>query len=755
MWKRLVVLLAGVLALSANAQNLVIDDFEGYADDGQLQAEWSYSVACGGSDLQYMLDTNSPPQGTRCMFLDVYMAERWCYNTVRRDIPGGPVNLDDYLSVSFQMGGDSTVKPGLIEFVVFLFDGQGRAMRYKLPDSYLTTESWQKVSLSLGSFTQEEWDAGYGTAAPDADPTDIISIGFMVVGQEIDQYAFISIDDVQLKVKSENLLVDDFEGYANDADLAAAWPYTPSGQDSTLTWSIDKTNTPPQGASSLLLDINMPYRWWYNKVQTRLSSALDLTKYSALEMWFYGDADMTPSPGQVIFVVELFDSTGRAVKYTIPNETAASSSWRKLTLSLASFVQEEWDSGYGTSNPDANPKDITDLALMMVGDASDTDFGPFTGQFYVDGIQFVSAAESAAISGSIAADGAPLEGVKVMAIDQSGLVQTRTDAAGAYSFDDLKRGGSYRIVPLMAGYEFDPAAVTVSLLDPAMTQDFTAAAAAYPSLDSVSIADQFDASGLSPNVAYRGAREWGEEEAGDVRPVIDVTQDKTYVVNFPGAQEYDAVMPGVPANTLSGALSPKYAVEIGSYYGWDMLAFGQDTDMNYYVEADVWCDWRFDLPENMFDRVSVGMHCSVYDPDRPSLDGYGPGNENYSSGGYALSFESDSGDVIARKYAKDNGRLNAVGRTEGFAVDFARMTLTDSGWHRFRVEYTDGTVTFVVDGETLAEVQDVDYTFGPAGLHYRACFSDAPADLQNMNHARFDNLKAGPTGAGIKDWMLN
>ncbi len=380
-----------------------------------------------------------------------------------------------------------------------------------------------------------------------------------------------------------------------------------------------------------------------------------------------------------------------------------------------------------------------------------------TGKFYVDDIQFVSKLASSSISGTITEGNQALAGVIVFAIDQTTVRQTVTNAAGRYEFADLPQGKQYRIGPIMKTYDFNPAATTITLFSDAVVQDFTAAPSTYNRLETTTISDQFDEAGLNSAIVYRGAREWGQGEAGNVRPIIDVTQDTYYQVNFPDAAGVEATLFAIEANTQQGATSPKFALEVGGYYSWDMLAFGQNADDNYYVEVDAYCDVRIDAPEGMFDRISLGSHCSVYDPSKPSLDAYGDSNTYRSSGGYAITFETDSGIIYARKYAPDNSKVRANERTEGYAVDFGQVTLTKSGWHRFRIEYVNQQVTFKVDGQQVAQVTDGDYPFGPAGLHYRGSYSDSPSDLVYMNHARFDNLKAGPTTevTGVSDWMLN
>ncbi|MBN2329540.1 MAG: hypothetical protein JXR73_20530 [Candidatus Omnitrophica bacterium] len=557
-------------------------------------------------------------------------------------------------------------------------------------------------------------------------------------------------------VNAQTLLIDDFETYIDDYDIELNWIYSKAGGPDGMFAYLDMDKA-PQGENCLWLDVDMPEKWWHNIFRKEIPEApLDLADYQNVQFQFFGDETIPLLPDGILglsFTVFLYDSQGRALNFSLPGEYVSTSAWQQVTISLDAFNQEEWDAGYGTANPDANPADITALALMCVGNDVNQ-----VATFWVDDIQFVSEQASSSINGVILADGQPLEGVTVFAVNQTTINQTITDAAGAYSFADLHQGRQYRILPLAKNYVFDPPAASLTLFSDAYTQDFTASVSPYNSLELESLADQFDEGGLNPAIVYRGAREWEKEEEaiGDSRPIIDVTQDKSFTVNFPDAEEGEAVMYGIEPNTLDGADSPAYALEVGGFYSWDMLAFGQDSDANYFVEVDAFCDVRFDAPENMFDRVSLGLHCSIYDPDKLSLDSYGQNNIYRSSGGYAISFETDSGDIIARKYAPNNSKAYVVSRLEGFAEDYARITLDDSGWHRFRIEYLNGQITFYVDGEQVAQVEDDEYPFGPAGLHYRACYSDSLTDMAYMNHARFDNLKTGPTSeTGVQDWMLN
>ncbi|HQH73874.1 MAG TPA: hypothetical protein PK360_17500, partial [bacterium] len=259
-----------LISTASFAQNLIVDDFEGYADDAALQENWTFTKAGGEDGLFGYLDkTKTPPQGTTCMLMDVNMPAKWWYNTLRKNL-AEPIDLAKYGSLMFQFHGDPNMTPGGITFVAFLFDSQGRALRFALPDEYLPTGAWQKITLNLGSFSQEEWDPGYGTDTPDANPQDITAVGLMVVGNEDNQAAAFYVDDVQFAALPQNIAVDNFEGYADDTALQETWTYTKAGGPDGMFVYIDKTVSPPQGTSCMLMDVSMPEKWWYNTLRKNL-----------------------------------------------------------------------------------------------------------------------------------------------------------------------------------------------------------------------------------------------------------------------------------------------------------------------------------------------------------------------------------------------------------------------------------------------------------------------------------------------------
>ena len=133
-----------------------------------------------------------------------------------------------------------------------------------------------------------EWDTGYGTDAPDADKTDIVEVGLMVVGNEVEQVGEFYVDDIQIKDKPVNYSVDTFESYTADDQLITAWPFSKAGGPDGLAVSLNTANKPPQGKSCMAMDVNMPEKWWHNIVKKTLDGVIvsfSICRFGILVLW--------------------------------------------------------------------------------------------------------------------------------------------------------------------------------------------------------------------------------------------------------------------------------------------------------------------------------------------------------------------------------------------------------------------------------------------------------------------------------------
>lgn len=546
-------------------------------------------------------------------------------------------------------------------------------------------------------------------------------------------------------VSAQDLIVEDFEGYANEAEMDAEWVYNRAGGPEGLFIWLNGDFETPQGNQCLELEIDMPEKWWYNHYKRSIPGApLDLNEYVAVTFWMHGDPELDGAAMDA--VVFLYDGTGRILRFQIPDDQITTGEWQKLILAVDSFSEETWDTGYGTDTPDANWEDIVEVGFMVVGDRDGV-----SSRLFFDDIRFATELPVSSVQGTVLVDEAPMAGVTVHALGEGSRTEAVTGADGTYAFPELSQGKHFRLVPVLDGYDFDPGAAGVTLLQDAYTIDFAGFPSEHERLDTTEIADPFDEAGLNPAIAYRGVAQWNNP--GNERPVIDVRNEMTYETGFPDAEQVVATLPPIGPNPLDGATSPAFAVKIGQSYAWDMLAIGQNTSRDYYVEVDAYCELRPEIASG-YDRVSLGARCNAMNPGQPTLDGDGDA-VYWSTGGYALSFETDTGEIAARRYAPSNHTARTQQRLEGFAEEYASVVLDESGWHRLRIECVGDSIAFIVDGGILAEVEDSMYEWGPAGLHYRMAFPDLPAELQLAHHARFDNLKAGPMReTPVENWML-
>jgi hypothetical protein len=84
-----------------------------------------------------------------------------------------------------------------------------------------------------------------------------------------------------------------------------------------------------------------------------------------------------------------------------------------------------------------------------------------------------SSSEGYGISGTVSYNGSGLEGVSIT-LDTDGETTT-TNSAGNFRFSGLS-DGSYNVMPLLAGYTFDPTSQTVTIKGADVTSiDFVAA----------------------------------------------------------------------------------------------------------------------------------------------------------------------------------------------------------------------------------------------------------------------------------------
>jgi hypothetical protein len=152
----------------------------------------------------------------------------------------------------------------------------------------------------------------------------------------------------------------------------------------------------------------------------------------------------------------------------------------------------------------------------------------------------------------------------------------------------------------------------------------------------------------------------------------------------------------------------------------ESMIIGNVHDRNYYVEAEVYFNYKPELASNGFERYGILMRD----------DGFA---------GVDMTFEG-KGNCYAMLYDSDDGRLRAARVLNASITDFCSPSryVKDSGWHRLRIEAFEEDLFFYLDEELLAHMSDDNFPSGPSGLGYSDHFNDPPSD----RGAYFDNFKA-------------
>jgi hypothetical protein len=168
--------------------------------------------------------------------------------------------------------------------------------------------------------------------------------------------------------------------------------------------------------------------------------------------------------------------------------------------------------------------------------------------------------------------------------------------------------------------------------------------------------------------------------------------------------------------------------------GFEVARVGHRFDRDYFVEAWIYCDFRPEHAVAGFERSGI----FAYDQGQGAFDSdrYGGGNN------YLMTFDSHTGGITA-------------GRTlDGAVTNFLAepLTITESGWHQFRIVCAEGSVSYYLDGEQIESREDGTFTHGIAGVGYHGTY--AATGLQRG--ARVENFRWGSVTAlgGMEGWAV-
>jgi hypothetical protein len=262
---------------------------------------------------------------------------------------------------------------------LYAYDGSGNFGRWGR--AVPTTNNWQ-IFNNLASSIEKPWDS---PALPDLN--HIVQFKFFIYGQGSPAGAAFSatiyLDDLTLRdtalietppPTSGPQTIEDFEEYASDGDLQAAWS---PDMDATLTLS-SYVASGSKGTNSMRVAIDVPANPWQTTVLTGpvrpVPMTIALTQYITFRL--AGDPQFTNSSWQQLYLYA-YDGSGNFGRWGAPITTTTN--WQ-IFNNLASSIEKPWDS---TALPDF--KDIVQFKFFIYGQGSPAG-ASFSATIYIDDV---------------------------------------------------------------------------------------------------------------------------------------------------------------------------------------------------------------------------------------------------------------------------------------------------------------------------------------------------------------------------------
>ena len=154
--------------------------------------------------------------------------------------------------------------------------------------------------------------------------------------------------------------------------------------------------------------------------------------------------------------------------------------------------------------------------------------------------------------------------------------------------------------------------------------------------------------------------------------------------------------------------------------GADTTRIGFLSDEDYYVQCDIYCNYRPALAADGYERVGIFLRDN----------GNGAFEHTTGGGGFCYGMAWDSGD----------GRLWCFKSVNGVIADLnpSPVYRPETAWRRFRIEALGNNLVFKCDGETILDVDDNTFSKGQCGIGYHEYFKTN----SNMLGTYADNFRA-------------
>lgn len=334
-------LLCGAFSCSSAYAQTAIDLFE-YASDEDLSAAW---VASGNTVLSMTNSVAAHATGSKALRADFFFPSgTWPTEIITGPVLEQPLSLSPDQFVSFRVKGDPAfaVSPFRYLYLYAFDDTQEHWGRWGL--QVPATNEWQVYNFKVSDM-QTTWDS---PVLPDF--SRIGQFKFYQYGGDdtpIAEYsATVLIDEVTIRTSpltefpapsAARTLVDNFEKYASDTALTAAYSYLNSPAATTTTALLD--SPAPEGSKALKFTINFAsgqYPW--GALMSQKGTPFSIPTNAVLLANFKGDPTLAATADEgTTFWISFYDNAGKNINFVFPKEIVTASDWTPIQLDFASL----------------------------------------------------------------------------------------------------------------------------------------------------------------------------------------------------------------------------------------------------------------------------------------------------------------------------------------------------------------------------------------------------------------------------------
>ncbi len=367
-----------LFVVKAGAQTM-LEDFE-YASDGDMLAMWSPQ----GATLSLSPNVSPNSKGTNSLRID----RDWPANTWETEVITGqpltaPMAIYSTQYITLRIAGDPQFTNATYQqFFIYAYDGTGNFGRWGTAIPAGT--NWQVVNIKVSSIAAP-WNS---PGLPDLN--NITQFNFYIYGQGDPAgqpfSATIYADDIMVRdtpliefppASPMRSLLDDFEGYADDAALLGFYHYENSPAATVSTASL--ATPAPQGTKALKLAVDLAGgQWPWGSVRSSLVTPFSLPTNATLSLRLKGDPALAPlADAGTTFWISFYDQAGRRFTYNTEAAPVISSEWTTLKASYNDF----WaDTVVDTGN-------LVQWRILLEGWQGTVDSQPLSAAIYVDDIR--------------------------------------------------------------------------------------------------------------------------------------------------------------------------------------------------------------------------------------------------------------------------------------------------------------------------------------------------------------------------------